>query len=54
VDSDDNGSEIALAGMVRYFASPRISLRLRAETFDRSGLFPGSQNRVTLGTRLNF
>jgi len=54
VDSEDNGSEIALAGMVRYFASPRISLRLRAETFDRSGLFPGSQNRITLGTRLNF
>ncbi|MEO0417759.1 MAG: outer membrane beta-barrel protein [Pseudomonadota bacterium] len=54
VDSNDDGSEIALAGMVRYFASPRFSLRLRAERFDRSGLFPGVQNRVSLATRLNF
>lgn len=54
LDTDNNGSEIALAGMVRYFASPRISLRLRAERFDRSGFFPGAQNRVSLATRLNF
>ncbi|MEM7702015.1 MAG: outer membrane beta-barrel protein [Pseudomonadota bacterium] len=54
IDGSDDGTEIALAGTMRYFASPRVSLRLRAERFDRSGLFAGAQNRVSLATRLNF
>ena len=54
IDANDTGSEISFGAMLRYFASRRISVRLRAETFDRTGLFPGGQNRVTVATQLNF
>lgn len=49
-----NGSEFGLSGIVRFFASRSFSLRLRAEYFERSNVFAGDQQRVTLSTRYNF
>lgn len=57
VDNSDlfeDGTEVSVGTAVRYLVSRKWSLRLRAEYFDRSKFNPGSQTRVSIGTRYNF
>lgn len=49
-----DGSEFSLSGFARYLVSPRWSLRLRGEYFERNDIFPGSQKRVLFGAQYNF
>lgn len=48
------GDEYQVSAGARYFISPRWSLRVRGEHFERTGVFPGSQNRGLLGVVYNF
>ena len=48
------GDELQLGGSVIYFVSPRISLRIRGEYFDRSGFAAGQQQRVSASIGYRF
>lgn len=49
-----NGSELSLSAAARYYISPRWSMQVRGEFFDRKEVFPGSQTRILLGAQYNF
>ena len=50
-----NGHQFATFASLRYFISPKWSVRLRGSYLDRDTVgFPGDQTRVTLGLRYNF
>lgn len=48
------GDEYQFGGSVVYFVSPRISLRLRGEYFDRSGFAAGQQKRLLASVGYRF
>ena len=49
-----DGSELSLSAAAQYFVSPRWSMRVRGEYFDRKEVFPGTQTLILLGAQYNF
>lgn len=53
-DLNIDGEEYRTALGAIYYLSPHLSLRLRGELFDRSGLAPGTQRRALISLGYNF
>ena len=52
--SGNNGSEWQMSAAARYLISPRWSLSLRGERFERNNTFAASQNRLSLSVRFSY
>lgn len=53
-DLDIDGEEFRTSFGAVYYVSPHVSLRLRGELFDRSGIAPGTQRRALISLGYDF